>query len=491
MPPARPGAVPHLLKSRSFSPRLVPVLPQSLHAFFMSPLPTILFISLALCSLTVLVYWFIAGIETLTTIWKVPTAQAGLALADAVPTPQRSTPRVCIVIPAHNEAEVIARITHSLIKQDYPNFSVVFALDRCTDDTLSRLRAAAAGDPRIEWIEIASCPADWAGKVNAVHHGATGTTAGRNAELLLFTDADTIFHPRCLTATVAMLQHQNIGMLSLLSTLTTNRWFELLLQPVAGFQMLTQFPLKRANRTGSARRALANGQFMLFTRKCYDAIGGHTRTSGHLLEDIKLARLVLEAGFEQSLLMAHGLVICEMYRSWPQFARGWKRIFTELSGRNPRRLRKYALRLAVLNGLLPLTAWASVLVWPLMGQFRADPLVIATAILGALGLICHLGAMACGLLWSGGSPLLAVLHAPGAIGVALLLRNAASDLKSGNAIQWGGKAYDLMGTNTHEGQFISREPIQPFRPPQTAPALSAARAQHPDPDPAFGTPHKG
>ena len=456
----------------------------------MSPLPTILFLALALCSLTVLVYWFIAGIETLTTIWTVPTAKKGLALADATPASQRSTPRVCIIIPAHDEAEVIARITQSLIKQDYPNFSVVFALDRCTDDTLPRLRAATAGDLRIEWIEIASCPADWAGKVNAVHHGATGTAAGRNAELLLFTDADTIFHPRCLTATVAMLQHQNVGMLSLLSTLTTNRWFELLLQPVAGFQMLTQFPLKRANRTGPGRRALANGQFMLFTRKCYNAIGGHTRTSGHLLEDIKLARLVLEAGFEQSLLMAHGLLICEMYRSWPQFARGWKRIFTELSGRDPRRLRKYAMRLAILNGLLPLAAWASLLAWPLMGQFRSDPLVIATAILGALGLLCHLGAMARGLLWSGGSPFLALLHAPGAIGVALLLRQAAADLKSGNAIQWGGKAYDLMGTNTHDGQFINREPNQPSRPPSAALAPAFAQAQAPT-TPAHVTPQKG
>ena len=424
----------------------------------MSALPTILFLFLAACSLTVLVYWFLAGIETFTTIWTVPPARQGLALADSAPASPK--PRVCIIIPAHNEAEVIARITHSLLKQDYPNFSVVFALDRCTDDTLLRLCVASDGDPRIEWIQIASCPADWAGKVNAVHQGATTTKAGKNGELLLFTDADTIFHPRCLTATVAMLQHQNVGMLSLLSTLTTSRWFELLLQPVAGFQMLTQFPLKRANRTGPGRRALANGQFMLFTRQCYDAIGGHARTSGHLLEDIKLARLVVESGYEQSLLMAHDLVVCEMYRSWPQFCRGWKRIFTELSGRNPRRLRKYAIRLAILNGLLPFAAWVCVLIWPFMGQFRSDPLVIATAILGALGLICHLGSMARGLLWSGGSPLLAVLHAPGAIGVALLLNQAAADLKTGNAIQWGGKAYDLTGTNTHEGQFISREPEQ-------------------------------
>ena len=68
--------------------------------------------------------------------------------------------------------------------------------------------------------------------------------------------------------------------------------------------------------------------------------------------------------------------------------------------------------------------------------------------------------MACGLAWSGASPLLALLHAPGALGVGLLLRQAAADLSSGNSIHWGGKAYDLMGTNTHDGTFVSREPPQ-------------------------------
>lgn len=421
----------------------------------MSAIPTILFALLSLASFVTLGYWLIVGVETVRTIRLLPTARAGLAVADDPARRPTRWPRVCIIIPAHNEQDVIARVTASLRAQDYPDFSVVFALDRCTDETLARLQAAAAGDARISWITINHCPDDWAGKVHAVHQGSQ-TPAAMDAEVLLFTDADTIFDPRCLTATVALLANRKADMLSLLSTLTARRWFEYAVQPVAGFQMLTQYPLRRANRA-SGRRPLANGQFIMLTRRCYQAIGGHVATRRHLLEDVQLARLVENAGLSQCLLMAGGMLRCEMYRSWPQFQRGWKRIFTELCGRSPRRLRRYAIRVGLLNGLLPLCSVAAALAWLFAGQLRADPLVILTTTLGCLALVVHFTALVIGLRWSGFGPYIAPLHAFGAVIVAWLMGQAASDLASGSAISWGGKSYNLAGTTTHGGEFVSHE----------------------------------
>ena len=281
--------------------------------------------------------------------------------------------------------------------------------------------------------------------------------------MLLFTDADTIFDPRCLTATVALLIDRKADMLSLLSTLTARRWFEFAIQPVAGFQMLTQYPLRRANRL-KGRRPLANGQFIMLTRRCYDAIGGHVATRRHLLEDVQIARLVERAGLNQCLLMAGGMLRCEMYRSWPQFHRGWKRIFTELCGRSPRRLRRYALRLGLLNAALPLASILAVLAWLVAGDFRSDPLVIVTAVLGSLALLTHWLALAIGLRWSGFGPYIAPLHAPGALIVAWLMNQAASDLTAGSTISWGGKSYNLSGTTTHSGEFVSHEHARVDRP---------------------------
>lgn len=428
----------------------------------MSALPTILCLLLASASFVSLGYWFIVGLETIRTLRLLPTARAGLAVADEPARRPARWPKVCIVIPAHNEQVVIARVTESLRRQDYPDFSAVFALDRCTDETLVRLQAAAAGDPRISWITIDHCPDDWAGKVHAVHQGSL-TPAAKQAEVLLFTDADTIFDPRCLTATVALLIDRKADMLSLLSTLTARRWFEFAIQPVAGFQMLTQYPLRRANRL-KGRRPLANGQFIMLTRRCYDAIGGHVATRRHLLEDVQIARLVERAGLNQCLLMAGGMLRCEMYRSWPQFHRGWKRIFTELCGRSPRRLRRYALRLGLLNAALPLASILAVLAWLVAGDFRSDPLVIVTAVLGSLALLTHWLALAIGLRWSGFGPYIAPLHAPGALIVAWLMNQAASDLTAGSTISWGGKSYNLSGTTTHSGEFVSHEHARVDRP---------------------------
>lgn len=414
----------------------------------MALLSTLFFVLLGLASLATVVYWSLAGAETLRTILTQITARAGLAvvgnparLAACLPA---GWPKVCIIIPAHNEREVIARVTASLCKQDYPSFHVVFVLDRCTDDTHAILTKAIGSDTRFSIIVNAACPADWAGKVNAVHVGSQSQPS-RDAAILLFSDADTFFDPRCLSACVALLAERKLALLSLLSTLTARRGFELLLQPVAGFEMLTMFPLCRVNRE-RRRRPLANGQFLMFTRQAYDRIGGHTRAKGYLLEDLRLARLIEEHKMPQLLVMASGLLGCEMYRSREQFTRGWKRIFTELCGRKPARLRRDGTRLLVFNSLLPALCGIAILTWPMTAHFTSfgrDPLVISTCILGALGLLFHYLTLSVGLAWSRLPPWLAVLHIPGAMLISRLMREAASDLEGGVAISWGGRAYDL------------------------------------------------
>ena len=90
------------------------------------------------------------------------------------------------------------------------------------------------------------------------------------------------------------------------------------------------------NRRDS-RRHFANGQFMLFRRDVYDAIGGHEAVKGELLEDIALARVVgmRRHDYAGGCLMADGMLFCRMYRSWEAFRRGWRRIYTEAAKRKP------------------------------------------------------------------------------------------------------------------------------------------------------------
>jgi len=388
-------------------------------------------------AVTAVLVWGLVWIGVERSVHSVPTLRMGQSLAEAAPP----TGRVCVVVPAHNESRVIAGLVRSLRNETHPQLRVVLALDRCTDDTASLARAAIAGDERFEIVEIDSCPIDWAGKVHAVHAGVTRSRAAADAEYLLFADADTVFSPGCIASTLAMMHHRQLDLLSLLSTLTHDRWFERVVQTAAALELMRQYPLTLANATKD-RRPFANGQFMLFTREAYDAVGGHAGVRSALLEDLALARLIEARHRKSGVFLAAGLFHCRMYADWPQFRRGWKRIYTEAADRRPGRLSVSARRLRWLGTLVPIWMLGAVpfgaLVIghdPLMGWTLLGFGLVANLVwLGALVRIC---AVAEAPAWT------APLHIVGAWLTADLLGEAASDLRSRRPTRWGGREYDL------------------------------------------------
>ncbi|MCW5777362.1 MAG: glycosyltransferase, partial [Phycisphaeraceae bacterium] len=264
--------------------------------------------------------------------------------------------------------------------------------------------------------------------------------AARDADLLLFADADTTFHPGCVRATAALLHQRGLALLSLMSTLTADRWFEKFVQPAAGLELMCQYPLLRASRP-TDRRAFANGQFMLFRADAYRRIGGHETVREHLLEDLALARETARHGLPAALLLADGMLICRMYETWAEFRRGWKRIYTECANRRPARLRRAALRVAIVNGLLPLAAAACfVVALSQRGVAPAWATAVPMAVAG-VGLSVWFAAMlavyrlSAAPLWS------AALHPFASFPVASILAEAARDLRSRTPTQWGGRSY--------------------------------------------------
>lgn len=383
------------------------------------------------------------------TALRVPTAAARLALPEAAGP---DLPPVCVVIPAHNEEASIAPLARSLVAQDYPDLHIVFCLDRCTDRTEQILRAeleggasSGAAEPPVARhgftiLNVASCPADWAGKVHAIHRGVTDVPAAQSAELLLFADADTVFHPSCIRATQALLRHRDLGMMSLLSTLTVHAWFERIVQPAAALELVRQYPLTRAN-SRTRPRAFANGQFMLFTRAAYERIGGHAATRGALLEDIELARLCAKAKIPIGLFPAGEMLRCRMYESWPQFRRGWKRIYTEAANRRPARLRTSARRLCIFGAVLPAASAAALGAGLFLDAEGGGALAVAAAFSGAAGVVAFFAAVAGFMLRAGASPVAAPLYPVGAWLTSRILSEAARDLRDGNPTVWAGRTY--------------------------------------------------
>ncbi len=399
------------------------------------PALDILFGVLLAGAIALLVYWSAAIYHIVRTRRALPTARAGEAAADARPP----TDKACVIVPAHNEAGTIAGLIASLRAQDYDRVRVVLALDRCTDDTRGVAERAIDRDPRFEIIEVDHCPDDWAGKVHAAWSGFQRSIHAQNADALIFTDADTWFDPSCVRACLALARQRRLDMLSLFCTLTTETWFERVVQTAAGFELARQYPLLRANlEDHRRRRPFANGQFMLFDAGAYRAIGGHESVRDALLEDIAFARRVAQRQMRAGLLLADGMVRCRMYDNWAQFRKGWKRIYTESANREPRRLRRYARRSAFLGAALPACALAGLALAIALG----DPV---TRLVGGGVCAAALAVWTAGLVTiyrSSGARAEDVLFYPlGAWLVGSIYREAWRDLVTGKPTNWGGREY--------------------------------------------------
>lgn len=365
-----------------------------------------------------------------------PGLDAGLAHG-----PSGGWPAVCVVVPAHNEADVIEHIARSLAAQDYANLRVVFALDRCTDATPALVRRVVGGDGRFEVLENDACPPGWAGKVHVVHKAVRGSRAAAGAAYLLFADADTVFAPGCVRAAVGLACARGLDLVSVLPRLMCETWYERIVQPAAGFELVRQYPLDKVNtRDGVGGRPFANGQFMLFRREAYEALGGHESVKDELLEDLAFARAVRKAGRAFGVFEAGGLLRCRMYRSWPAFRKGWKRIFQESARRRPDRLAKWSWRLRATGAVMPLAALCAVVSGAVIVG-RDAPMGWALVATGAVGVamfavvVVRLQSKQEGSVWW------AVAHPLGAWVAGGVMSEAGRELRGGVRTSWGGMDY--------------------------------------------------
>lgn len=413
----------------------------------------ILLVVLTPATVVLLAYWGI-GLARLIEMWRrIPTMRDGVRLAAHHP-PRGS---ICIVVPAHNEEAAIGTLIESLKAQEYADMTVLLCLDRCTDGTLQAAHSSIGHDSRFRIVEVTECAEGWSGKVHAVWMGSMQPEA-READYLLIADADTVFDPACISAAIALMDHRDLDLLSILSTLTADRWFERIVQPAAGLELVRQYPLTRANRQGSRqrgtpagevgppgrRRAFANGQFMLFRREAYDAVGGHEAVRDELLEDIALARRIAEANRPAGVFLADGMVTCRMYDSWDGFRNGWKRIYTESARRKVRRLCRAAVVAMMTGSVLPVAAGINLAVSiALLGDPREPWQTIGTA--GMVLSVMALGTWLTVVTAAYRIGRISLLAVPGfVLGswlVGWILAQAAFDLRARKPLNWGGRVY--------------------------------------------------
>lgn len=282
-------------------------------------------------------------------------------------------PFVSIVVPARNEAPHLERCVRSLLAQDYPRFEVIVVDDCSTDETPQILARLGQEDARLIAVPGAALPDGWMGKAWAIHQGY-GRARGA---WLLFTDADTEHAPWLLSSCIA---HVLPGGAAFATAVGDQR------QPTPGAYLanLAVFAaLYLAADPGkfldpASPQSLVNGQYLLFAREAYEAVGTHAALRGYSSTDVVLGYLAKLEGYRPSVVDARGALTTTMYRDFPQAYRGWSRSLVNGSWSAFGRGRGSAVLLGVTAGMAAfwLTPW--VLGAVAVRRRHALPLLAAT-----------------------------------------------------------------------------------------------------------------
>jgi hopene-associated glycosyltransferase HpnB len=210
------------------------------------------------------------------------------------PAPPTQWPRVAAVVPARNEADVIARSLGSLAAQDYPgDFRVILVDDNSEDGTAE---AASGLGERVEILKGAPLPPGWTGKLWAMKQGAAHAARLAPApDYILFTDADIAHTPENLAHLVARAEANDLVLTSLMARLTVETAAERMLIPAFVFFFAMLYPFSWANDPRRSLAAAAGG-CMLARRDALELAGGVDAIRGEIIDDCALARLMKRQG---------------------------------------------------------------------------------------------------------------------------------------------------------------------------------------------------
>jgi chlorobactene glucosyltransferase len=238
--------------------------------------------------------------------------------------PTKNYPFVSVLVPARNEERNIAACVTSLLAQDYPDFEVVVLDDNSADDTSRILASLAKADQRLKVIQGTPLPEGWLGKHWACHQ----LDQGALGELILFTDADTHHAPDMLRASVSALFAEGADLVTAFPHEEVITLGERLLVPIIGWGIFTFIPIRLVQKLRWPALSITIGQFMLFKRASYDAIGGFEAVKMEVVDDMCLGRNIITSGREWRMLNGTRHVTCRMYRGlWEAVAGFSKSLF--------------------------------------------------------------------------------------------------------------------------------------------------------------------
>jgi chlorobactene glucosyltransferase len=346
--------------------------------------------------------------------------------------PPAAGPLVSVIVPARNESAGIETVVRSVLASTYRPLELLVVDDRSTDDTAAIVQRLAAEDPRLQLVRGEPLPEAWYGKPWACLQGYRAA----RGDFLLFTDADTRHEPELLARAMGALRSERADLVTVAPRQRCVTFWERLVMPQIWLLLGVRYHPSRVNRARRERDVIANGQFILFPRESYQAVGTHEVVRHEVAEDLALAQAVHRAGRRIHFAFAERLMETRMYRSLPHLVEGWsKNIY--LGGR-----RSFP-REPILRALVPVMLCAAFLFW------LVPPAVLAvTGTTGGLGAAAFMATALSAIFWmliNYGMkipPWYGLLYPLGAL-IALYI-GARSTWRGARRVEWRGRVYEGM-----------------------------------------------
>ncbi|HEY7577152.1 MAG TPA: glycosyltransferase [Acetobacteraceae bacterium] len=359
---------------------------------------------------------------------------SGPELAPARPT---TAAPVTAVVPARDEAPVIAETLGSLLRQDYAGALRIIVVDDGSRDGTGNIArdlqepplppAGEVGAERRERVVLDGKPRPpgWSGKLWALVQGIDEAGTG---EFILLTDADIAHDPRHVATLVAQAERHDLDLVSEMVALACDTPAERALVPafVYFFQLL--YPFRWVNDPLRATAAAAGGT-ILIRQRALRRIGGIEAVRGALIDDVALATAVKRGG---RVWLGHS-ALARSIRSYPSAADIWRMVsrtaYVQL-GCSPLLLAGTVAGMALTFLAPPLAAlfghgaagWLGWLTWggmaasyqPTLHRYRRS------------------------VLWAPFLPIVAAFYAAATIGSAV-------NHYRGRGVAWKGRAYQGLG----------------------------------------------
>jgi cellulose synthase/poly-beta-1,6-N-acetylglucosamine synthase-like glycosyltransferase len=258
-------------------------------------------------------YWISGIILGLAWFSRIVDAALGVPSVADVSFPQwgrnpvstAGNPRVSIIVPARNEEAAIEPALRSLLALDYDNYEVIAVDDRSTDRTGEIIDSLQKNSPEslLKVIHHTELPSGWLGKTHAMWTAANQASG----EWLLFTDADVMFKPESLRRALAYAEAEHAAHVVLFPQMIMHSPGERMM--IAFFQTLFVFghrPWKVADP--KTKDHMGVGAFNLVRRSAYEAVGTYKALCMEVVDDMKLGKVVKNAGFAQRNVFGGDLI---------------------------------------------------------------------------------------------------------------------------------------------------------------------------------------